>query len=90
LNSRNICPNPIDSLKEYKASEKEICYEADNEGHCLARSFFRDWLGADTTNGSLMTELQRPYRTYYFAGMTMRKPTSQDWALNSYFDSGLI
>jgi hypothetical protein len=29
LNSRNIYPNPIDSLKEYQASKKEICYEAD-------------------------------------------------------------
>jgi len=34
LNSRSIYPNPIDSLKEYQASEKEICYEADKEEHC--------------------------------------------------------
>jgi len=34
LNSRNIYPNPIDSLREYQTSEKEICYEADKEEHC--------------------------------------------------------
>ena len=39
LNSRNICLNPIDRLKEHQASEKEICYEADNEKNCLACGF---------------------------------------------------
>ena len=34
LNSRNIYPKPIDSLKEYQASEKEINYETDKEEHC--------------------------------------------------------
>jgi len=40
LNSRNIFPNPIDSLNEYQASEKEICYEAEKEKNGLACGFF--------------------------------------------------
>ncbi len=34
LNSRNIYPNPIDSLKEFQASEKEIYYEPNKEKNC--------------------------------------------------------
>jgi len=42
LNSRSIYPNPIDSLKEFHASEKETGYEADNESDFEAHGFSRD------------------------------------------------
>ena len=43
LNSRNIYLNPIDNLKEYQASEKETCYEADKESDCETRVLLGDW-----------------------------------------------
>jgi len=67
VGSIQVFGNPIDSMKEYQAIEKEICYEADNEKHCLACGFlgsrFYPSVRKALCQGALFgTDPARPYR----------------------------